>query len=54
MKKRRIFPLILLLSLVMSMFAPAALALEVPQLNGQAAVLVDLKRWTPGASVSTR
>ena len=42
MKKRRIFPLILLLSLVMSMFAPAALALEVPQLNGQAAVLVDL------------
>ncbi len=42
MKKRTIFPLILLLSLVMSMFAPAALALEVPQLNGQAAVLVDL------------
>ena len=42
MKKRRIFPLILLLSLVMSMSAPAALALEVPQLNGQAAVLVDL------------
>lgn len=42
MKKCRIFPLILLLSLVMSMFAPAALALEVPQLNGQAAVLVDL------------
>ena len=42
MKKRRFFPLILLLSLVMSMSAPAALALEVPQLNGQAAVLVDL------------
>ena len=42
MKKRRFFPLILLLSLVMSMAAPAALALEVPQLNGQAAVLVDL------------
>ena len=41
MKKRRIFPLILLLSLVMSMFAPATLALEVPETNGQAAVLVD-------------
>ena len=42
MKKRRIFPLILLLSLILGLFAPAAAALEVPQLNGQAAVLVDL------------
>ena len=42
MKKCRIFPFILLMSLVLSLSAPAALALEQPQLNGQAAVLVDL------------
>ena len=42
MKKRRIIPLILLMSVLFGLCAPAALALEVPQLNGQAAVLVDL------------
>ena len=42
MKKRRIIPFILLLFLLSGLCAPAALALEVPQLNGQAAVLVDL------------
>ena len=42
MKKRRIIPLILLISVMFGLCAPAALALEVPQLNGQAAVLVDL------------
>ena len=42
MKKRRIIPLILLMSVLFGLCAPAALALAVPQLNGQAAVLVDL------------
>ena len=42
MKKFRIFPLVLLLSLLMGLGAPAAYALETPKLNGQAAVLVDL------------
>ena len=42
MKKLRIIPLILLLSLIAGLLAPCALALEVPKLNGQAAVLVDL------------
>ena len=42
MKKRRIFPFILTLCALFGLCAPAALALEVPQLNGQAAVLVDL------------
>ena len=42
MKKRRFFPLTLLMCIMFGLCAPAALALEVPQLNGQAAVLVDL------------
>ena len=42
MKKFRIFPLILLLALLFSLTAPAALALEDPGLNAQAAILVDL------------
>jgi len=42
MKIRRIFPMILLMCILPGMFAPGARALEVPQLNGQAAVLVDL------------
>ncbi len=42
MKKLRIIPLVLLLSLIAGLLAPCALALEVPKLNGQAAVLVDL------------
>ena len=42
MKKRRIFPFILLQCVLLGVFAPCAMALETPQLNGQAAVLVDL------------
>ena len=42
MKKFRIFSLFLILCLLMSVFAPAALALDDPTLNGKAAVLVDL------------
>ena len=42
MKKIRIFPLVLLFSLVLSLAAPCAWALEAPELNGKAAVLVDL------------
>ncbi|MBR7074589.1 MAG: D-alanyl-D-alanine carboxypeptidase [Oscillospiraceae bacterium] len=42
MKKRRFFLFILTLCILFGLGAPAALALEVPQLNGQAAVLVDL------------
>ena len=42
MKKIRIFPLVLLFCLVLSVAAPGAWALEAPELNGKAAVLVDL------------
>ena len=42
MKKFKIFPLLLLLSLLPGLSAPAAHALEAPKLNGQAAVLIDL------------
>ena len=42
MKKNRIFLCLLLVSMMMGMTAPCALALEVPSLNAQAAVLVDL------------
>ncbi len=41
MKKIRIIPLVLILCLIFSFAAPAAFALEPPELNGQAAVLVD-------------
>ena len=42
MKKIKIFPLLLLLALVLAFSAPAALALEAPTLDGQAALVVDL------------
>ncbi len=42
MKKFRLLSSIVLLSLLLGFAAPAALALEQPKLNGQAAVLVDL------------
>lgn len=42
MKKIKIFPLVLLICLVMSMAAPSAFALEEPEINAKAAVLVDL------------
>lgn len=42
MKKFRIFPLILLLCLLLTLAAPTAYALEAPSLNGKAAVIVDL------------
>ena len=42
MKKIKIFPLVLLICLVMAMAAPAAHALEEPDINAKAAVLVDL------------
>ena len=42
MKKIKIFPLVLLICLVMAMFAPSAYALEEPDINAKAAVLVDL------------
>ncbi len=43
MKKFRIFPLFLLLCLLLGILSPCALALEAPELNGQAAILVDLE-----------
>ena len=42
MKKNKIFPLLLLLALLMSAAAPAALAEDPPILDGQAALVVDL------------
>ena len=42
MKKIKIFPLLLLLALALSFTAPAAVALEAPALDGQAALVVDL------------
>lgn len=46
MKKLRIFPLILILCLVFASAAPAALALEGPELTAQAVILVDLDSGT--------
>lgn len=42
MKKIKIFPLVILICLVMAMAAPSAFALDEPELNAKAAVLVDL------------
>ncbi len=42
MKKFRIFPLILLLCLLFALSAPAAQALDAPELSAQAVILVDL------------
>ena len=42
MKKIKIFPLVILICLVMAMSAPSAFALDEPELNAKAAVLVDL------------
>ena len=42
MKKIKIFPLFLLMCLMMTAFAPSAWAMEAPQLNGKAAVVIDL------------
>lgn len=42
MKKFKIFPLILIICLIMAMAAPSAFALEDPELNAKAAVLVDI------------
>lgn len=42
MKKIKIFPLLLLMCLMMTAFAPSAWAMEAPQLNGKAAVVIDL------------
>lgn len=42
MKKLRIFPLLIIFCLVLSCFSPAAFAIEEPDLNARAAVLVDL------------
>ena len=42
MKKFKIFPLILIICLIMAMAAPSAFALEDPDINAKAAVLVDL------------
>ncbi len=42
MKKFRIFPLILLFCLLFALTAPAALALDAPELSAQAVILVDL------------
>lgn len=42
MKKIKIFPLVILICLVMAMAAPSAFALEEPDINAKAAVLVDL------------
>ena len=42
MKKFKIFPLILIICLVMAMAAPGAYALDAPDINAKAAVLVDL------------
>ena len=42
MKKLKIFPLIIMLCLFLSCFSPAAFAIEDPDINARAAVLVDL------------
>ena len=42
MKKIKLFPLIIVICLVFTMWSPVALALEDPELNAKAAVLVDL------------
>ena len=42
MKKFKIFPLMLIICLIMAMAAPSAFALEDPEINAKAAVLVDL------------
>ena len=42
MKKIKIFPLLLLMCLMMTAFAPSAWAMEAPQLNGKPAVVIDL------------
>lgn len=42
MKKIKIFPMVLIICLLLSVTAPCAFALEDPDLNGQAAILVDL------------
>lgn len=42
MKRLKLFPLILVICISMSLWAPSALALDDPSLNAQAAVLVDL------------
>ena len=42
MKKIRLFPLLLILCLAFSMAAPTAFALNAPELDAQAAVLIDL------------
>ena len=42
MKKFKIFPLVLIICLIMAMAAPSAFALEEPDINAKAAVLVDL------------
>ena len=42
MKSFRLIPLLVLMAVLMTVCAPAALALTAPSLNGQAAVLIDL------------
>ena len=42
MKKFKIFPLILIICLIMAMATPSAFALDEPDINAKAAVLVDL------------
>lgn len=42
MKKFKLFPLLLVFCLVLAAFAPSAAALDEPELNAKAAVLVDL------------
>ena len=42
MKKIKLLPMILLLSLALSVFAPCAWATQAPALNGKNIVLVDL------------
>ena len=42
MKKIRQLTLFIIICLLFSMAAPSAFALEAPQLNGQAAIVVDL------------
>lgn len=42
MKKFRIFPFLILCSLLLALFAPAAFAEEAPTLDGEAALVVDL------------
>lgn len=43
MKKIRLFPLLLILCLAFAMTAPTAMALSAPELDGEAAILVDMK-----------